>query len=161
MRRMLRTRLPKDDCSAITIAGLFSMDRRTLNRRLHADGTAFNIAGKGYTRFRATVGVDRKSLINEIGPRIRFFVFGEKPDHAHLVRVTSERPVSLSNEKYTANSLVTRLYLYALSRQPEPEERHVALELLRAPNESNKIAPEALEDLLWAVFQSREFQYIH
>ena len=121
----------------------------------------FNIAGKGYTRFRATVGVDRKSLINEIGPRIRFFVFGEKPDHAQLVRVTSERPVSLSNEKYTANSLVTRLYLYALSRQPEPEERHVALELLRAPNESNKIAPEALEDLLWAVFQSPEFQYIH
>jgi AraC-like DNA-binding protein len=43
LRRMLRTRLLKDDCSAPKIAGLLSMNRRTLNRRLHAEGTAFNI----------------------------------------------------------------------------------------------------------------------
>lgn len=121
----------------------------------------FNIAGKGYTRFRATVGVDQKSLINEIGPRIRFFVFAEKPDHAQLVRVTPERPVPLLHEKFTANSLITRLYLYALSRKPQPEEERVALEILKTTNGSNKIAAEALEDLLWAVFQSPEFQYIH
>jgi AraC-like DNA-binding protein len=43
LRRMLRTRLLKDDCSAAKIAGLFSMNRRTLNRHLTAEGTAFNI----------------------------------------------------------------------------------------------------------------------
>jgi hypothetical protein len=121
----------------------------------------FNIAGKGYTRFRATVGVDQKSLINEIGPRIRFFVFAEKPDHAQLVRVTPERPVPLLFEKFTANSLITRLYLYALSRKPQPEEERFALEVLKTASGSNKIAAESLEDLLWAVFQSPEFQYIH
>jgi AraC-like DNA-binding protein len=43
LRRMLRTRLLKDDCSAAKIAGLLSMNRRTLNRHLIAEGTAFNI----------------------------------------------------------------------------------------------------------------------
>jgi AraC-like DNA-binding protein len=43
LRRMLRTRLLKDDCSAAKIAGLLSMNRRTLNRRLTAEGTAFTI----------------------------------------------------------------------------------------------------------------------
>jgi AraC-like DNA-binding protein len=43
LRRMLRMRLPQQDCSAAKIAGLFSMNRRTLNRHLAAEGTAFNI----------------------------------------------------------------------------------------------------------------------
>jgi AraC-like DNA-binding protein len=40
---MLRTRLMKEDCSAKRIAGLLSMNRRTLNRRLHGEGTSFTI----------------------------------------------------------------------------------------------------------------------
>jgi AraC-like DNA-binding protein len=43
LRHMLRMRLPQQDCSAAKIAGLFSMNRRTLNRHLRAEGTAFNI----------------------------------------------------------------------------------------------------------------------
>lgn len=43
LRRMLRTRLPQQDCSADKIAGLLSMNRRTLNRHLTAEGTAFTI----------------------------------------------------------------------------------------------------------------------
>jgi hypothetical protein len=118
----------------------------------------FDISGKGYTRFRATVGVDQKCLINEIGPRIRFFVFAEKPDYAQLVRVTLGTPVPRHQEKYTAESLAARLYRYALSREPNADERRVALDFLAAPA---KVAPEGLEDLLWAVFQSPEFQFIH
>lgn len=121
----------------------------------------FDIAGKGYTRFRAVVGVDQKSLINEIGPRIRFFVFAEKPDYEQLVRVTPETPVPSDSERYTANRLIARLYTYALSREPQPAEREIALKFLNTPGDSTKIAPEALEDLLWAVFQSPEFQFIH
>jgi hypothetical protein len=121
----------------------------------------FDLAGKGYTRFRATVGVDQKCLINEIGPRIRFFVFAEKPDHEQLVRVNPARPVALHYERYTPHSLVSRLYLHAFSRDPEPAERRVALGFLNATGAGERVSSESLEDLLWAMFQSPEFQFIH
>ena len=120
-----------------------------------------DIAGKGYTRFRATVGVDQKCLINEIGPRVRFFVFAEKPDHEQLLRVDPDRPVPLHREKYTADSLITQLYRYAVSRDPQPAERRIALEFLRVGGNSGKFSAESVEDLLWAVLQSPEFQFIH
>jgi AraC-like DNA-binding protein len=41
LRRILRSRLLSRNCSAGTIADLFSMHRRTLNRRLSAEGTGF------------------------------------------------------------------------------------------------------------------------
>lgn len=122
---------------------------------------SFDIAGKGYTRFRATVGVEQKCLINEIGPRIRFFVFTERPDHEQLVRVNPKRPVELHEEKYTPQTLVTRLYLHALSREPVAAERSVALEFLQATGRDKRISSESVEDLLWAVFQSPEFEFIH
>jgi hypothetical protein len=120
-----------------------------------------DIGGKSYTRFRATVGVDQKCLINEIGPRVRFFIFAEKPDHEQLVRVDAERPVPLHHEKYTADSLVTQLYRYAVSRDPESAERRIALEFLRVGGNSGKFSSESVEDLLWAVLQTPEFQFIH
>jgi Protein of unknown function (DUF1549)/Protein of unknown function (DUF1553) len=122
---------------------------------------SFDIAGKGYTRFRATVGVDQKCLINEIGPRIRFFVFREKPDHEQLVRVNPQRPVELHDERYTPQSLIARLYLHAFSRDPEPAERRAAMEFLNTTGGDKRISSESLEDLLWAVFQSPEFEFIH
>ncbi|MFD0936920.1 AraC family transcriptional regulator ligand-binding domain-containing protein [Methylobacterium trifolii] len=42
VRRVLRTRLLGQECSAETVAGLFSMHRRTLNRHLNGEGLAFN-----------------------------------------------------------------------------------------------------------------------
>jgi AraC-like DNA-binding protein len=41
LRRVLRTELLRDTCSAATVARLFSMHRRTLNRRLRIEGLAF------------------------------------------------------------------------------------------------------------------------
>jgi len=120
----------------------------------------FDVAGKGYTQFHATVGVDDKCLINEIGPRVRFFVFGQKPDYAQLSRVTPGTPVPRQQQNYTAESLVTRLYVYALSREPLPAERRAALDFLNVPPGSKEIASTALQDLLWALFQSPEFQFI-
>ena len=122
---------------------------------------SFDMTGKGYTRFRATVGVDQKCLINEIGPRVRFFVFGEKPDLEQLVRVKPEWPVALYQQRYTAYSLITRLYRHAYSRDPEPAERRVALGFLTSTGGARRISSESLEDLLWAVFQSPEFEFIH
>ena len=41
LRRVLRTELLRDTCSAAAIARLFSMHRRTLNRHLRMEGLAF------------------------------------------------------------------------------------------------------------------------
>jgi AraC-like DNA-binding protein len=41
LRRVLRSEVLRDTCSAAGIAGLFSMHRRTLTRHLHAEGLAF------------------------------------------------------------------------------------------------------------------------
>jgi AraC-like DNA-binding protein len=41
LRRVLRTELLRDSCSAATVARLFSMHRRTLNRHLRTEGLAF------------------------------------------------------------------------------------------------------------------------
>jgi AraC-like DNA-binding protein len=41
LRRLLRTELLRDSCSAATVARLFSMHRRTLSRHLRIEGLAF------------------------------------------------------------------------------------------------------------------------
>ena len=41
LRRVLRTELLRDTCSATMVARLFSMHRRTMNRHLNAEGLAF------------------------------------------------------------------------------------------------------------------------
>lgn len=41
LRRVLRTQLLRDACSAADIARLFSMHRRTMSRHLHTEGLAF------------------------------------------------------------------------------------------------------------------------
>ena len=43
-----------------------------------------DLDGKGYTRFRATAGVDQQSLPNEINPHVRFLVFIQERDHTQL-----------------------------------------------------------------------------
>ncbi|MET0744419.1 MAG: AraC family transcriptional regulator [Microvirga sp.] len=56
LRHVLRTRLVNEDCSASRIADLFAMTRRTLNRRLTAEGTAFSTL-VNETRFEIACGL--------------------------------------------------------------------------------------------------------
>ncbi len=108
----------------------------------------YDIAGKDYTRFRAVVGVDETSLQNDINPRVRFFVFTEEPDRQHLVRVAETGAGGRgSGAGASAQQLVPRLYRHALARAPTAEERRLAEAM-------------DLEDLLWSLFMSPEFQYI-
>ena len=51
------------------------------------------------------------------------------------------------------NQIISRIYQHALGRDPNPEERQIANDLL-------KTGAAGLEDLLWAVFLSPEFQFI-
>jgi hypothetical protein len=116
----------------------------------------YDIAGKAFARFRATVGVDEKSQLNEISPRVRFFVFTEEPDRHQLVRVAPGTPaITGTLEHGQATALVTSLYRQALYREPSAQEIGVGVEFL-----SPRVTPEGLEDLLWSIFLSPEFQYI-
>ena len=114
-----------------------------------------DIAGQGFTRFRAAAGIDENCLQSDISPRVRFFIFGEEPDPHQLVRVSGEPPVAFEPEKFTTESLTARIYRHALGRPPNPAEQAVAAEFL-----TGGTSTEGLADLLWAVFVSPEFQYI-
>ena len=55
----------------------------------------WNIAGKGFTRFRAQAAIDERSRKSDIGPAVRFFVFTEKPNPDRLIRLEGEPAISL------------------------------------------------------------------
>jgi len=112
--------------------------------------TSFNIEGRGFTRFRATVALDEASLRPETTGKVRFFVFLEEPDPEQLVRVAEGTPAP-AVPRITGDALVTRLFRHMLAREPLPAERRTAKELL-------KQGAPGLEDLLWILFLSPEFQ---
>jgi hypothetical protein len=113
----------------------------------------YDIKGKGYSRFRATFAVDESSLTSDITPAIRAFVFTEIPNRRQLVRVKGDRPVPEPPRLETPDQIISRIYQHALGRDPNDEERKIAVELLNS-------GAAGLEDLLWAIFLSPEFQYI-
>ena len=112
----------------------------------------YDIAGKGYMRFRATAGLDRDSWASDINPKVRFYVFDQEPDWQQLVRVAGKPPVPFAPWRYPPDQLTARLYEYALSRAPSPQEAQMARSMAGSS--------DGLEDLLWAVFLLPEFQYI-
>lgn len=114
----------------------------------------FDIDGKGFVCLHVVAGVDQKSIGSDINPRLRFFVFTEEPDRRQLIPPADQPPVPAWSGPRDATSLVSRVYRHALGRDPEPEERHVAREMLAGGR------PEGLEDLLWSILLSPEFQYI-
>jgi hypothetical protein len=120
----------------------------------------YDIAGKGFMRFRAQVGVDQSSLQSAIGPKVRFFVFTTTPDPARLVRVSGEPPGPFQQQKWTPRTLVSKIYRHAVAREPSAEEYDVAVGLLADSSSPTEISPKGLESLLWAVFASPEFQFV-
>ena len=124
-----------------------------------ADSRAvFDIAGKGFTRFRATVGVDMRAYHSDILGKVRFFVFDADPDMQQLVRVAGDPPVPLAAWRLPADQLVTHLFQYALLRDPLPKERETAVRLLGG--KQGGISSDGLEDLLWSIVLLPEFQYV-
>jgi hypothetical protein len=121
----------------------------------------YNIAGKGYTRFRASVGADKNCLSSDINPRIRFYVFSAKPDRARLMHVTGQPPVPPPAVNSNAEELISNIYLQALSRDPSEAERQAAREFLIGKDSSRKVLADGLEDLLWSVFLLPEFQFVN
>src|SRR5260370_12605238 len=110
-------------------SGQFTKAPVALDGRTHADAlqttlpseVIYDMAGRGYTRLRATVGLDDACRKDDISPGLRVFVFKDKPDPERLVRVDSSTPVpplprAVRSEEHTSElhshlNLVSRLLL--------------------------------------------------
>ena len=114
----------------------------------------YDISGKNFVRFRATAAVDADSLIYHIAARVRFFIFGSRPDPQQLVRVEGEVPVPRPPPSLRGDALIGRVYRHALSREPNESEVAIAREFLLDGG------AEGVEDLLWAILMSPEFQLV-
>jgi hypothetical protein len=116
-----------------------------------------DLTGKSLTRFRATLAIDPDSNQSDISPAVRAFVFDQSPNPLKLVAAAGDPPVPPCPAPSNPNGLVTQIYQHALSRPPLPAEMAAALALVA---KTGKPEREGLQDLLWAVFMSPEFQFI-
>jgi hypothetical protein len=147
------------DASAkpLTIAGqLFS---KSLVMPVSSN-TVIDLAGRGFTRLQGSVGIDETSLRSDVSPRVRFFVFAEKPDPRRLVKVSGSEPVPFETRSFTVDELIAEVYQRLLSRNPSPPEQAIARDFLTGPEPGKKISSDGLEDLLWSFCLLPEFQFI-
>ncbi len=121
----------------------------------------FDIAGRGFTRLRGTVGLENTDIGVTLQPQIRFFVFDAEPDMDQLVPVAPGTPMPAPAPPATAADAVDRIFWYALSRAPLPQERALAEAALRDPLRPGRPSVQGLADLLWAVLMKPEFQLIY
>jgi hypothetical protein len=68
------------------------------------------------------------------------------------------RPALLLAQKFTDEQLVTELYLWCLSRRPKDAEKKLSLEFLKSYKEKRA---EAMQDLAWALLNSKDFLLAH
>jgi hypothetical protein len=112
----------------------------------------FDLRGKGYTRLKATVGVEESCLQSDISASVRFFVFAEKPDWDHLEQVDPHTPLAPPIHLSDPAKLIDRVWMQALGRVPSPAEKRLALDAMKQPG--------GLADILWSLFLLPEFQLI-
>ncbi len=101
--------------------------------------------------FKSTINMDKAP--SDVNARVRFYVFSSPPDELQLNPVSNQPPVTVPPAKLGREALVARLFLHAFSRQASPAERAVALDFL-------KDGEGGLEDLLWSLVLTPEFQFI-
>ena len=120
----------------------------------------YDIAGKGFTRFRAAPGHEPVRLSQGENVQARFFVFDRQPGMDRLVPPNPETPLPPGPALKTAGEAVDRVYWYALGRAPGTAERRIAEGALRDPTQPGKPSADGLADLLWSVMMTPEFQLI-
>ena len=141
-------------------------DRPTVN--VDADSVAvtppvefeIDLAGKGLERFRSFVGVSQESRRSDINPRVRFFVFTEEPDRRRLVAPTNDPPLESPAAADDPSTLVANLYLHGMAREATADELRAAKAMLAVGDSPADVDPRSVEDLLWSVFMSPDFQFI-
>jgi hypothetical protein len=121
----------------------------------------YDLTGKGFTRFRGTVGIENREITSDINPQIRFFVFEQEPNMERLTPVAAETPLPAGPTLKTTGQAVDRVFWYALGRAPSAAERRAAESAVEDPAHPGHPSAEGLADLLWAVLMKPEFQLIY
>ena len=123
---------------------------------------SFDIAGKGYTRFRGVIGLEnsRQEIGSTLNPATRFFVFDTAPDLGRLIPPLPGAPLDAQPPVTTIAAAVDRVFQQALGRPPTAAERTIATAALRDPARGDRPSPQGLADLLWAVLMKPEVQLI-
>jgi hypothetical protein len=110
------------------------------------------------TRFQATLVMDGVSNDSEISPAVRGFAFDEPANLRRLVAAQGDTPLPRPTAPRTAVALTDSLYRAALGRAPTPAEMKLAVGIVAPTN--GKITREGIQDLLWMLLLSPEFQFI-
>src|SRR5262249_35529688 len=75
------------------------------------------------------------------------------------VQAANGRPAQLVRQKLTDDQLVTELYLWALARNPSAKERQLSLDFMKEAGAAARA--EAVQDLMWALLNSKDFLMVH
>jgi len=149
----LRTASGEIISSGATVAGV----RAKAPSRL-----VYDIAGRGFTRFRGTVGLENVAALAQGETLLgRFLIFDTEPDMDRLVPPAPGTPLPPGPTLTTVPQVVDRVFWYALGRAPSVEERAIAESTLGDPARPGRISMEGLADVLWAVLMKPEFQLIY
>jgi len=122
----------------------------------------YDIAGKGFTRFRGTIGLEnpKADIGSTLNPSVRFFVFDAAPDVERLISPQPGVPLPAPPQLHTVAEALRWVFGYALGRPPTQSEYGLALSTLLQPS-SPRLSAEGLADLLWAITMKPEFQFIY
>lgn len=122
----------------------------------------YDIEGRGFTRLRGVLWVENP--VAEIGatldPQLRFYVFGAEPSAARLRPPVPGAPLPSGPVLTSKAQAIDRVFMHALGRQPTPAERLASERALADANNPERVSPDGLADLLWALLMKPEFQFI-
>jgi hypothetical protein len=149
---------PLDSLKPLSATGLRTPSDQGV-RVMSPSRLVYEIAGRGFTRLRGNVVLEKPSLSDDIMPKVRFFIFDQEPDMERLVPVAPESPVIAARGPWTAQQLVDRVFWHALGRAPSTRERSLAEHALLGG--SGRPSAAGLADLLWSLMMSPDFQLIY
>jgi hypothetical protein len=123
----------------------------------------YDITGKGYTRLRGTIAIEnpRSDIGSTLNPQVRFLVFDTEPNMERLLPPSPEPPLPAGPTLTGIAEVVDRVFRHALGRSPSASERALATRAIADPSRPDRVSPEGLADLLWAMLMKPEFQLIY
>ncbi len=123
----------------------------------------YDIAGRGFTRFRGVIGLENK--VSDIGatlnPQVRFLVFDTEPNMDWLIPPLPGTPLPASPALRTRAAVIDRVFWQLLGRAPSAAERQIAAATLTDASRPDRVSSTGLADLLWAMTMKPEFQLIY